>query len=149
MAGTITQIDMTSEVTGVALITGAASGIGRSVAIKLAQDGFDIGLFDLKQSGEALDAVRDTIVNTTGRRTVSYLGDVSVEEDVKGFIDLVTRELGGVDVVSAFACRMSVSPTHNMCMTAVHIQMIANAGTAYLETFEDGLCVLLCLGVSE
>lgn len=86
----------------VAIVTGAASGIGRSIAIKLAQDGYDLGIFDLERSAEALHGVRDTIVQTTGRRVATLLGDVSREEDIKNLVDSVVYQLGSVDVVSIF-----------------------------------------------
>lgn len=127
---------MSSEPAGVAIVTGAASGIGRSIAIKLAQDGYDVGLFDLKRSEAALQSVRDTIVQTTGRRTASFLGDVSVEADIQGLIGFVVQELGGVDVVSMIPLfRPAV-----LCLIArIWTQMIANAGIGILKPIEEGM----------
>ncbi|OBZ71549.1 3-oxoacyl-[acyl-carrier-protein] reductase FabG [Grifola frondosa] len=85
---------------GTAIVTGAAEGIGRAIAIRLAEDGYDIGLFDLPRSEQKLQAVAEHIQKETGRRTVNVLGDVSVEDDVKALVENVVRDLGGLDVVS-------------------------------------------------
>lgn len=88
-----------SDFKGVAIITGSARGIGRAIAIRLARDGFDIGLFDLVSSEDALQDVSNEIAQITGRRTAVVTGDVSLEEDVKNLVDTIAQELGGVDVV--------------------------------------------------
>lgn len=88
-----------SIVKGVALITGAAQGIGRSIALRLAQDGFDIGLNDLPSKRDQLHAIADNI-KKSGRRICFVPGDVTSEEEVKGMVEDVSKELGGLDVVS-------------------------------------------------
>lgn len=90
---------MSSDPKGVAIITGSARGIGRAIALRLAGDGYDIGLFDLPSTEDALQGVSDEIVRTTGRRAVIVIGDVSREEDVVSLVETVVRECGGVDVV--------------------------------------------------
>ena len=87
-----------SIVKGVALITGAAQGIGRSIALRLAKDGFDIALNDVSSKCDQLRAVADNI-KKIGQRTLLVPGDVTVEEEVKGMVDDVSKELGGLAVV--------------------------------------------------
>ncbi|KAH7925242.1 NAD(P)-binding protein [Leucogyrophana mollusca] len=87
---------------GIALVTGAAQGIGRAIALRLASDGFDVALNDLVAKKDLVDAVARE-VNATGRRAFSVCTDVSVEAEVKGMIDEVVKALGGLDVMVANA----------------------------------------------
>lgn len=83
----------------VAIVTGSAQGIGQSIALRLASDGFDIGLNDIPAKYEELCAVADE-VKKTGRRSVVVAGDVSIEEEVERMVEEVVKELGSLDVVS-------------------------------------------------
>lgn len=82
----------------IALVTGAAQGIGRAVAIRLAEDGLDIALNDIHTKRDLLQALSSEL-NAKGRRSSVVCADVSVEEEVKWMIDTVVDELGGLDVV--------------------------------------------------
>lgn len=86
---------------GIALITGSAQGIGRSIALRLARDGFDIALNDIPSKRDQLRSVSSDIAGI-GRRTHLVPADVSIESEVKGMVRGVTQELGGLDVVSTF-----------------------------------------------
>jgi NAD(P)-dependent dehydrogenase (short-subunit alcohol dehydrogenase family) len=80
----------------VAVITGAASGIGRATAIRFAGEGAAVVIADLnREGGEA--AVRDCREN--GGNAVFQLTDVSSEENVKGAIDRAVKEFGRLDVI--------------------------------------------------
>ena len=83
----------------VAIVTGAAEGIGRSVAIRLARDGFDLGLFDLSRESEKLEALEASLRQEYGGRVLCVEGDVSREADVQRLVDTVVSELGDVYVV--------------------------------------------------
>lgn len=63
---------------GVALVTGAGSGIGRAIALKLAADGYAVTVNDL--SLERAEAVADEI-RGAGGKAVGVAGDVSSEAD--------------------------------------------------------------------
>lgn len=87
-------------VKGVAIVTGAADGIGRAIALRLGQDGFDIAIFDLPSSEQKAQEVADQIkAANTGRRVLTIFGDVSQETDVKSLLNTVVEQLGGLDVV--------------------------------------------------
>ena len=86
------------KVTRVALVTGAAQGIGASIGLQLADDGLDIALNDSPSKGDELAAVARAI-EQKGRRAIIVLGDVSAETDVKGIVDKTVTQLGGLDVV--------------------------------------------------
>lgn len=91
----------------VALVTGAAQGIGRGIALRLAKDGFDIALVDLK--ADKLDAVRKE-VEALGRKASTFSADVSKRDDVYAAIDHAEKTLGGFDVIVNNAGIAQVQP---------------------------------------
>ncbi|EIW52333.1 acetoin reductase family protein [Trametes versicolor FP-101664 SS1] len=80
----------------VAIITGAAEGIGHGIALRLAKDGFHLGLFDLPRAQEKLERLAEGVRGEFGARVVNVYGDVSREEDVERLVETVVRELGPV-----------------------------------------------------
>ncbi|KAF5349140.1 hypothetical protein D9756_009479 [Leucocoprinus leucothites] len=86
----------------VAIVTGAAQGIGRAIAIRLAEDGMDVAINDLDSQRHNLEAVRDVIL-ARGRKSLIFTGDISDEQTVKAMISTVVDGLGGVDVMVANA----------------------------------------------
>lgn len=84
----------------VVIVTGAAQGIGRAIATKLAQDGFDLGLFDLPNSRELLEDFSASLQRDFGCKVVTVYGDVSREDDVKTLVKTVVDHLGDLCGVS-------------------------------------------------
>jgi NAD(P)-dependent dehydrogenase (short-subunit alcohol dehydrogenase family) len=83
---------------GVALVTGAAQGIGRAIALRLANDGFDQAL-----NGTVADERLETLVEEVqaiGRRALIVAGDMTLEDTVSGMVAETVKVLGGLDVVS-------------------------------------------------
>lgn len=79
----------------VAVITGAASGMGRATALRFAGEGAALVIADLnREGGEA--AVRDCREN--GGRAVFQRTDVTSESDIKGAIERAVSEFGRLDV---------------------------------------------------
>jgi NAD(P)-dependent dehydrogenase (short-subunit alcohol dehydrogenase family) len=80
----------------VAVITGAASGIGRGTAIRFAGEGAAVVLADLNQDGGD-SAVRECKEN--GGRAVFQKTDVSSGDDIKAAVDRAVREFGKLDTI--------------------------------------------------
>jgi NAD(P)-dependent dehydrogenase (short-subunit alcohol dehydrogenase family) len=75
-----------------------AQGIGRAIALRLADDGFDVAVNDIADS-EKLDTLVEEI-KKKGRASSKCVGDVSQEASVKAMVEMVVKNHGGVDVVS-------------------------------------------------
>ncbi|KAJ7097549.1 NAD(P)-binding protein [Mycena epipterygia] len=87
---------------GVALVTGAAQGIGRGVALRLADDGFDVAVNDITVNSEKLDKLVGEI-QEKGRMSSKHIADVAQEDQVKTMVELVVQQHGGLDVMVANA----------------------------------------------
>ena len=94
----------------VVLVTGAARGIGRGIALRLARDGADIALVDMHR--DKLDEVAGE-VRELGRKASIFVADVSDRAQVFAAVDHAEKELNGFDV------------------------MINNAGIAQVKALED------------
>ncbi len=93
----------------VALVTGAARGIGRGIALRLAADGLDVALNDIGANADQLDGVAEEI-RGAGRRTATVVADVSVPDEVENMVGRVAGELGRLDVMVANAGIAQVAP---------------------------------------
>src|SRR5688500_16594527 len=80
----------------VAVVTGAASGIGKEIAHELARAGAAIAIADLNQAGA--QAVADEIAGNGGR-AIGVAMDVTDEAAVNAGIERVVAELGGIDIL--------------------------------------------------
>ncbi|KAF6754102.1 acetoin reductase family protein [Ephemerocybe angulata] len=92
----------TASEKGVAIVTGAAQGIGKAVALRLARDGYDISLNDIPSQLDLLKQAKIE-VEGIGRRALMVTGDVSVEKDVERLVEDTFKEMGSVDVFVANA----------------------------------------------
>jgi 3-oxoacyl-[acyl-carrier protein] reductase len=82
--------------TRVAIVTGAARGIGAAVAKRLAQDGFAVGVLDLD---EAAGKATVEAIEAAGGRALAVGADVSDAEQVEAAVSRVATELGAPTVL--------------------------------------------------
>lgn len=80
----------------VAIVTGAGQGIGKAIALRLAQDGFSLGCLDLD-----LDEAQQTAqaIQQKGGKAMAVKVDVSQRSDVLEAVDQVAEAFGGLDVM--------------------------------------------------
>jgi 2-hydroxycyclohexanecarboxyl-CoA dehydrogenase len=108
-----------------AVVTGGASGIGRSICLRLAADGADVAILDLDATGaeQVAGAVR-----ALGRRALAVEADVSSAASVEAALARVRRELGAVHILVNDAGIAEFVPVVQMTeaqwdrMIAVHLK---------------------------
>ncbi|HLQ84941.1 MAG TPA: 3-hydroxybutyrate dehydrogenase [Salinisphaeraceae bacterium] len=91
----------------VAMVTGAASGIGNAIAETYAKQGAQVAIADLDQ--EAADKAADKI-NKEGGKAIGVAMDVTDEDAVNAGTDKVVEEFGALDVLVANAGIQIVEP---------------------------------------
>jgi NAD(P)-dependent dehydrogenase (short-subunit alcohol dehydrogenase family) len=94
-----------------ALVTGAASGIGRAIALALAKEGADVCLVDINEAG--LEEVAEAIENL-GVRALPIGCDVSRSEEIAAAVDELLETWGGLEILVNNAGVLHYGPTHRM-----------------------------------
>jgi len=95
----------------VAVVTGAASGIGRRIALGLAEAGAHVGLLDL--SGSDLEGTAKE-VEALGRRALALPADVTSADDLTGAVTRVETELGPLRLAVNCAGIANAAPAEDM-----------------------------------
>lgn len=80
----------------VAVVTGAARGLGRAIAHRLAQEGCKLVLVDNDE--QTLDQAEREL-SRNGNSLLSIAGDVRVSADVERIFDVAVRRFGGIDLL--------------------------------------------------
>lgn len=108
----------------VAIVTGAASGIGKEIAVTLAKAGAAVAIADLNL--ENANAVAQEIVRNGGK-ALGVEMDVTSEDAVNQGVDQVAERLGAVDILVSNAGIQIVNPIENYAfadwkkMQAIHL----------------------------
>ncbi|KAK0499040.1 acetoin reductase family protein [Armillaria luteobubalina] len=83
-----------------AIITGAAEGVGRAIALRLSTDGCQVVVSDLPSRKSLLDDLVSEITRT-GRGAVAVTADISVERDVEDLVAETVLHFGSIDIMVA------------------------------------------------
>ncbi|MCP4708420.1 MAG: SDR family oxidoreductase [Planctomycetes bacterium] len=89
-------LDLISQEGKVAVITGAASGIGRASAIRLAQAGAGVALLDINETAGPGAAEK---VRQLGGKAKFYLCNVAVDKDCRRVIEEIVQDFGRIDIL--------------------------------------------------
>ena len=93
----------------VALITGAARGIGRGIALQLAREGADIVINDLANMALAEETANE--IRALGRQALTWQADVADRAAVSAMMDGVNERFGRLDIAVANAATSVREPT--------------------------------------
>ena len=136
---------MTGRLDGrVALVSGAAQGIGAATARRLAAEGAAVALLDVADSeplATELNSEPNAELNSsgTGSRVLALRCDVGSEADWAEAVRRCQEELGPVDVLVSNAYTVEVLPAHELSLESWQRQLTVNLTGAWLG-------VRACLG---
>ncbi|KAJ7097578.1 hypothetical protein C8R44DRAFT_889117 [Mycena epipterygia] len=125
----IQTISMPSK--GTVIVTGAARGIGKAIALRLADDGFDVAVNDIANNAKTLALVVDEIT-AKGRASSVHVADVSSDDQVRAMVEQVVSTYGSLDVMVANAGVASYTPFPEMTADQWDHIMGVNARGAFL-----------------
>ena len=117
----------------VAVVTGAARGIGKAVCLALARDGADVVVSDVD-----LDAAQATaeLVTARGRRGYAQRTDVASEEQIVALIKDAVRQHGGLDVLVNNAGVITMCPIAELSAAQWDRTMAINLRSVFLASRE-------------
>ena len=116
----------------IAVVTGGGRGIGKAIALALAEAGCDVAVnyvsrqADAEQTAEAIEAL--------GRRVLVVHGDVSKSADVTALVAEVEKQLGPVDVLVNNAGRATFESIEQMTEASWNDTLQLNLTSVFLTT---------------
>ncbi len=80
----------------VSIVTGAAMGIGREIALRLARDGSDVVVVDIEKE-PAQEVVKE--IQSGGRKSLFFETDVARWDQVKAMVEGILKDFKGIDIL--------------------------------------------------
>ena len=121
-----------SELDGkVAIVTGAASGIGRATALLLASRGARVVAEDVDPEVAALPGA-----GGSDARIVPFVGDVATEEAARGAVELAMRRFGGLDILVNNAATLIYKPLADTSLEEWNRVLAVNLTGVFLHSRE-------------
>ena len=130
----------------VALVTGGARGIGRGIAVALAEAGADVAIADIQEiSGGAqqygtqkiggMTAAQETVaeIASLGRRSMAIEADVRNKQDVSGMVEEARQQLGDPDILVCNAGVVSIAPVETMAEDTWDLTFAVNVKGVFLS----------------
>jgi 3-hydroxybutyrate dehydrogenase len=115
----------------VALVTGAASGIGKRIAEVLADNGAHVAIADINQA--AADAAAADI-RKRGVKATAVMMDVTREDQVESGVEKTVKDLGSVDILVSNAGIQIVNPIENFAFADWKKLLAIHLDGAFLTT---------------
>jgi 3-oxoacyl-[acyl-carrier protein] reductase len=116
----------------VALVTGASRGLGKAMALALAESGAEVAV-NYRVQGEAAEAVCQSI-RALGRKAIAVQADVSVSKEVDRLVSTTERELGAVAILINNAGIGKVIPTDQVTEKIWNEYLRVNLTSVFLVT---------------
>jgi len=110
-----------------ALITGGSRGIGRAIAVRLAQAGARIAVNYLRHRTAADETIK--LVEKEGSKAIAIRANVGEHENIKEMIDQIKTEYGSLDILVSNAASGVLKPALELTERHWHWTMDINAGT--------------------
>ena len=115
----------------VAIVTGAASGIGKEIAITFAREGARVAIADLAPAAAAAAAAE---LRKAGGEAMDVVMDVTDEAQVDAGVEAVVRRWGGVDVLISNAGIQIVHPVEQFTLAEWRKMLAIHLDGAFLTT---------------
>ncbi len=114
----------------VAVVSGAANGIGQASALRFAKEGYIVAVVDKNPSLEATEKM----IRDMGQECLACVGDVSDEEAMSAFIDEIVKQYGRIDVLNNNAGIVVVKPLEDTRFEEFEKVAKTNIGGTFLLT---------------
>lgn len=143
-----------NRVKPVALVTGGATGIGRSAVLALAKSGHDV-VINFSRSGEAAKSTARE-AEAAGARTLVYRCDVSDDAGVRAMLEAAKKEFGRLDaLINNAGTTIAVEPknlegvtvedwNHVFAVNVLGIFLVTRAAVPLLRQSPNGCVVNTC-----
>ncbi|MBV1686826.1 SDR family oxidoreductase [Novosphingobium sp. G106] len=117
------EIDMKGKA---ALVTGAASGLGRATAVKLAQAGADLCIVDVNA-----DALAETAAMLDGVQVLTHVANLAEPEACKGAVAAAVAKFGRLDALCNIAGIVKFANSHEMAQSDYLLTIAVNLNAPF------------------